>query len=201
MAKDTRLQTQLSAKGDPKAFRNKQLMRHVSCLKEATIVAMSNMLVANIDSGLSHAIAMGYHQDLLTRGSFVESLAAILKQVRKPTALYTLTSAATNAPPSCPTLLPLPPAPPPSPPTCLFPTHLLVSSLPAPSPSHLPLPLAPPHAPPAPPTCSSSLPLPPAPSTCPTLQPYRSTTGRWRLLPWTKRRLRTLRTTHCLTLR
>lgn len=103
MAKDTRLQTQLSAKGDPKAFRNKQLMRHVSCLKEATIVAMSNMLVANIDSGLSHAIAMGYHQDLLTRGSFVESLAAILKQVRKPTALYTLTSAVTNAPPSCPT--------------------------------------------------------------------------------------------------
>ena len=124
MAKDTRLQTQLSAKGDPKAFRNKQLMRHVSCLKEATIVAMSNMLVANIDSGLSHAIAMGYHQDLLTRGSFVESLAAILKQVRKPTALYTLTSAATNAPPSCPTPFlpfslpsPLPsPSPPPLPP-------------------------------------------------------------------------------------
>ena len=86
VTKDARLQTQLSVKGDPKAFRNKQLMRHVMNLKETTIAAMSNMLVANIDSGLSHAIAMGYHQDLLTRGSFVESLAAILKQVGSRTA-------------------------------------------------------------------------------------------------------------------
>jgi len=85
-------------------------MRHVSSLKEATIVAMSNMLVANIDSGLSHAIAMGYHQDLLTRGSFVESLAAILKQVREPhCTILPLTAVMTNAPPSCPT--PFPPSP------------------------------------------------------------------------------------------
>ncbi len=37
-------------------LRKQSLFRHVSALREATIVAMSNMLTANIDSGLTHAI-------------------------------------------------------------------------------------------------------------------------------------------------
>ena len=32
------------------------VFRHVDALREATILAMSNMLTANIDSGLTHAI-------------------------------------------------------------------------------------------------------------------------------------------------
>ena len=109
VTKDTRLHAQVSVKGDPKAFRNKQLMRHVVSLKEATIAAMSNMLVANIDSGLSHAIAMGYHQDLLTRGSFVESLAAILKQVGSTALPHTTHCSCPSSP------LPSPPLSPPLP--------------------------------------------------------------------------------------
>ena len=37
-------------------LRKHTVFRHVSALREATIVAMSNMLTANIDSGLTHAI-------------------------------------------------------------------------------------------------------------------------------------------------
>jgi neurofibromin 1 len=54
--------------------------RHVSSLREATILAMSNMLTANIDSGLTHAISLGYHNDLRTRTSFIEVMTSILKQ-------------------------------------------------------------------------------------------------------------------------
>ena len=36
------------------------LMRHVSSLREYTIQAVSNMLTANIDSGLTHAIGTLY---------------------------------------------------------------------------------------------------------------------------------------------
>lgn len=61
-------------------LRKHTVFRHVSALREATIVAMSNMLTANIDSGLTHAIALGYHEDLRTRTSFIEVLTFILKQ-------------------------------------------------------------------------------------------------------------------------
>ena len=37
------------------------LLRHVASLQEATICAMSNMLTANIDSGLTQAISESYH--------------------------------------------------------------------------------------------------------------------------------------------
>lgn len=56
------------------------LIRQVTSLREATIQAMSNMLTANIDSGLTHAISLGYHEDLQTRASFIEVLTSILKQ-------------------------------------------------------------------------------------------------------------------------
>lgn len=42
--------------------------------------AMSNLLSANIDSGLMHSIGLGYHKDLQTRAAFIEVLTKILQQ-------------------------------------------------------------------------------------------------------------------------
>ena len=42
--------------------------------------AMSNLLSANIDSGLMHSIGLGYHKDLQTRAAFMEVLTKILQQ-------------------------------------------------------------------------------------------------------------------------
>lgn len=40
-------------------LRKQAVFRQVSSLREATILAMSNMLTSNIDSGLTHAIGKG----------------------------------------------------------------------------------------------------------------------------------------------
>uniref|UniRef100_T1J6E5 Neurofibromin n=1 Tax=Strigamia maritima TaxID=126957 RepID=T1J6E5_STRMM len=52
----------------------------LSTLRNATIQAMSNLLGANIDSGLTHSISLGYHKDLQTRTAFIEVLTKILQQ-------------------------------------------------------------------------------------------------------------------------
>ncbi|GAB6033713.1 Neurofibromin 1 [Chamberlinius hualienensis] len=52
----------------------------LSNLRDATIQAMSNLLSANIDSGLMHSISLGYHKDLQTRAAFMEVLTKILQQ-------------------------------------------------------------------------------------------------------------------------
>ena len=44
----------------------------LNALRNATIQAMSNLLSANIDSGLMHSISLGYHPDLQTRAAFME---------------------------------------------------------------------------------------------------------------------------------
>ncbi len=49
-------------------------------LRNGTIQAMSNLLSANIDSGLMHSIGLGYHKDLQTRAAFMEVLTKILQQ-------------------------------------------------------------------------------------------------------------------------
>ena len=49
-------------------------------LRKETIRAMSNLLSANIDSGLVHSLALGYHRDLQTRAAFMEVLTTILQQ-------------------------------------------------------------------------------------------------------------------------
>ena len=49
-------------------------------LRNSTIVAMSNLLAANIESGLMRSIALGYHRDPLTRAAFMEVLTKILQQ-------------------------------------------------------------------------------------------------------------------------
>jgi len=51
-----------------------------SSLRNATIQAMSNLLSANIDSGLMHSIGLGYNKDLQTRAAFMEVLTKILQQ-------------------------------------------------------------------------------------------------------------------------
>jgi neurofibromin 1 len=47
-------------------------MSKLNALRNATIQAMSNLLSANIDSGLMHSISLGYHPDLQTRAAFME---------------------------------------------------------------------------------------------------------------------------------
>ncbi|KAK3754965.1 hypothetical protein QZH41_017349 [Actinostola sp. cb2023] len=49
-------------------------------LYQNTILAMSNLLNANIDTGLMYAIGLGYHEDLQTRAVFMEVLTKILQQ-------------------------------------------------------------------------------------------------------------------------
>lgn len=57
------------------------LAPHFIKLRESTVHAMSNMLSANIDSGLMHSIGLGYHEDPQTRATFLEVLTDILRQV------------------------------------------------------------------------------------------------------------------------
>ncbi|XP_050067831.1 neurofibromin isoform X3 [Anopheles maculipalpis] len=52
----------------------------LTALRNATIQAMSNLLSANIDSGLMHSIDLGYNPDLQTRAAFMEVLTQILQQ-------------------------------------------------------------------------------------------------------------------------
>ncbi|XP_017785481.1 PREDICTED: neurofibromin isoform X3 [Nicrophorus vespilloides] len=52
----------------------------LNTLRNATIQAMSNLLSANIDSGLMHSIDLGYNRDLQTRAAFMEVLTKILQQ-------------------------------------------------------------------------------------------------------------------------
>ncbi|XP_012529974.1 neurofibromin [Monomorium pharaonis] len=52
----------------------------LATLRNTTIQAMSNLLSANIDSGLQHSIHLGYNADLQTRAAFMEVLTKILQQ-------------------------------------------------------------------------------------------------------------------------
>ncbi|KAG1177602.1 hypothetical protein G6F70_005649 [Rhizopus microsporus] len=49
-------------------------------LKNYTILALSNLLSANVDAGLKYSFSMGYHEDTSTRTAFMEVLANILNQ-------------------------------------------------------------------------------------------------------------------------
>uniref|UniRef100_A0A7M5VE60 Ras-GAP domain-containing protein n=3 Tax=Clytia hemisphaerica TaxID=252671 RepID=A0A7M5VE60_9CNID len=60
--------------------RKGSLAPHFTKLRDSTVQAMSNMLSANIDSGLKHSIGLGYHEDTQTRATFLEVLTDILRQ-------------------------------------------------------------------------------------------------------------------------
>ncbi|CAF0862260.1 unnamed protein product [Didymodactylos carnosus] len=71
--------------GPGRAFNTQQLVKSqqqskTQSLRNSTIVAMSNLLNANIESGLMRSIALGYHRDPLTRAAFMEVLTQILQQ-------------------------------------------------------------------------------------------------------------------------
>ncbi|KAI8975358.1 hypothetical protein BDF20DRAFT_914298 [Mycotypha africana] len=52
-------------------------------LKNYTILALSNLLSANVDAGLKYSFQMGYHEDTRTRTAFMEVLTNILNQGTK----------------------------------------------------------------------------------------------------------------------
>ncbi len=64
----------------PKPNFQSNFLQSKNSLRNATIQAMSNLLSANIDSGLMHSIGLGYHKDLQTRAAFMEVLTKILQQ-------------------------------------------------------------------------------------------------------------------------
>lgn len=49
-------------------------------LKNYTILALSNLLSANVDAGLKFSFSMAYHEDARTRSAFMEVLTNILNQ-------------------------------------------------------------------------------------------------------------------------
>nr|XP_002121778.4 neurofibromin [Ciona intestinalis] len=49
-------------------------------LRRLIIVAMSNLLSANIESGLVHAMSLAYHDEVQTRSAFLEVLTKIVQQ-------------------------------------------------------------------------------------------------------------------------
>ncbi|KAI7901148.1 uncharacterized protein BX663DRAFT_457281 [Cokeromyces recurvatus] len=53
---------------------------YLAPLKESTILAMSNLLSANVDIGLKYSLSMGYHDDTQMRTAFMKVLTNILNQ-------------------------------------------------------------------------------------------------------------------------
>ncbi|KAI7870568.1 hypothetical protein BDF14DRAFT_1771252 [Spinellus fusiger] len=60
--------------------KNKENTSYIAPLKSYTILAMSNLLSANIDIGLKYSLSMGYYEDSKTRSSFMQVLTNILNQ-------------------------------------------------------------------------------------------------------------------------
>ncbi|CAI2169037.1 10253_t:CDS:10, partial [Funneliformis geosporum] len=64
--------------GTHSAKNNQDLQMLLS--KDYTILALSNLLSANVDSGLRFSLSMGYHEDSKTRTAFMQVLTNILNQ-------------------------------------------------------------------------------------------------------------------------
>ncbi|KAG0019213.1 Ras GTPase activating protein ira2 [Podila clonocystis] len=60
--------------------KSKAIVRDLGPLKDYTIKALSNMLSANIETGLKYSLSMGYHEEDRTRTAFMQVLTNILKQ-------------------------------------------------------------------------------------------------------------------------
>ncbi|KAK4469506.1 hypothetical protein MN116_007051 [Schistosoma mekongi] len=57
-----------------------EVRQNHTALRNVTVQAMSNLLNANIESGLVHAIGLGYHREPQSRAAFMEVLTKILQQ-------------------------------------------------------------------------------------------------------------------------
>ncbi|RCI07246.1 Ras GTPase activating protein ira2 [Rhizopus stolonifer] len=53
--------------------------QHIAMMKELTILAMSHLLSANVETGLKYSLSMGYDDDEKTRTSFMQVLTNILE--------------------------------------------------------------------------------------------------------------------------
>ncbi|KAI8137099.1 hypothetical protein BJV82DRAFT_547510 [Fennellomyces sp. T-0311] len=60
--------------------KNKESATALAPLKNYTILALSNLLSANVDAGLKYSLSMGYHEDSRTRTAFMQVLTNILNQ-------------------------------------------------------------------------------------------------------------------------
>ncbi|CAJ0757831.1 14704_t:CDS:2, partial [Entrophospora sp. SA101] len=60
--------------------RSKEFVKDLGPLKDYAILALSNLLSANVDSGLKHSLSMGYHEDTKTKTAFMQVLTNILNQ-------------------------------------------------------------------------------------------------------------------------
>uniref|UniRef100_A0A3Q2GEA2 Neurofibromin 1a n=1 Tax=Cyprinodon variegatus TaxID=28743 RepID=A0A3Q2GEA2_CYPVA len=72
--------SEVEDEGQTVGGRKRGMSRRLASLRHCTILAMSNLLNANVDSGLMHSIGLGYHKDLQTRATFMEVLTKILQQ-------------------------------------------------------------------------------------------------------------------------
>ena len=60
--------------------RSREYVKDLGPLKDYTILALSNLISANVESGLQYSLQMGYHDDAKTRSAFMEVLTNILNQ-------------------------------------------------------------------------------------------------------------------------
>ncbi|GBC02045.1 hypothetical protein RclHR1_04420015, partial [Rhizophagus clarus] len=60
--------------------KSKEYVKDLGPLKDYTILALSNLLSANVESGLKFSLSMGYHEDSKTRTAFMQVLTNILNQ-------------------------------------------------------------------------------------------------------------------------
>ncbi|SAM09354.1 hypothetical protein [Absidia glauca] len=60
--------------------KDKESVTYLAPLKDCTILAMSNLLSANVDAGLKYSLSMGYHEDTRMRTAFMQVLTNILNQ-------------------------------------------------------------------------------------------------------------------------
>ncbi|XP_065116708.1 neurofibromin isoform X2 [Paramisgurnus dabryanus] len=72
--------SEVEDEGQQVTGRKRGMSRRLASLRHCTVLAMSNLLNANVDSGLMHSIGLGYHKDLQTRATFMEVLTKILQQ-------------------------------------------------------------------------------------------------------------------------
>ncbi|CAG8574310.1 8733_t:CDS:10, partial [Diversispora eburnea] len=60
--------------------KSREYVKDLGPLKDYTILALSNLLSANVESGLKYSLSMGYHEDSKTRTAFMQVLTNILNQ-------------------------------------------------------------------------------------------------------------------------
>ncbi|KAI9476257.1 MAG: hypothetical protein EXX96DRAFT_293488 [Benjaminiella poitrasii] len=71
------IESNLQTRSYDSQYRNSS---EIAPLKNYTILALSNLLSANVDAGLKYSFSMGYHEDTRTRSAFMEVLTNILNQ-------------------------------------------------------------------------------------------------------------------------